>query len=190
MVTVAPGTAAPVLSVTVPNMVAVESWACAVSPHTQPASNSMRVRKNLFTVILLEKKNKIQRCDKAPRAVVNDLCAYLISKANITLPDSRLATAFSRQMHIFETFVCSPNVINFNKYFGKAIVSLKLPHYRYLIRLWKSGRKARWFEVRIFSDTLRESLSGRRSVGFFTAHRRDNDNKGDPPCQRSLQQGR
>jgi hypothetical protein len=61
MVTVAPGTAAPVESVTVPNMVAVESCACAVSPHAQPASNSMSVRKNLFTVILLEKKNKMQQ---------------------------------------------------------------------------------------------------------------------------------
>jgi hypothetical protein len=39
-----------------------------VSPHTQAANNSMSVRKNLFTVILLEKKNKKQRCIKAPKA--------------------------------------------------------------------------------------------------------------------------
>jgi hypothetical protein len=69
MVTAAPGTAAPVLSVTVPYMVAVESCACAVSPHTQAPINSMKVRKNLFTVILLGKKNKKQRCNKAPKGI-------------------------------------------------------------------------------------------------------------------------
>jgi len=42
-------------------MVAVESCARALSPNTQPAKNSMSVRKNLFTVILLGKKNKMQQ---------------------------------------------------------------------------------------------------------------------------------
>src|SRR5581483_10680405 len=91
MTTVAPGTAAPVLSVTVPNIVAVESWACAASPQMATAIMSMSERKALFTVILLRKKNKTR---EGAQSVSVTSQSFPASAAHITLADLVLATRF------------------------------------------------------------------------------------------------